>query len=220
MNIVKILEWWWKFSIFGRNSWVLKVLAHEMSDEIQKKLKFLSSTILWREVLIKISKNEYCAKIWVMTKIFNFWSKYWVVMVLAQEMSDEIQKNFKFSSSRILWREVSFKISKDEHSANIWVMMKIFNFWLKFLGFKGVSPRNEWRNLKKKISSSMVWWWKVIIKISKDVHRDNFGVMMEIFNFLSKFSRIKEIIKVIMYWYNYFNFIHISNYTSLKNKMF
>ena len=39
MNGVQNFECCWKYSIFGRNSWVLKVLAHEKSDEIQKKLK-------------------------------------------------------------------------------------------------------------------------------------------------------------------------------------
>ena len=36
----EIFEWWWKFSIFGRNSRILKVLAHKISDEIPKKNKF------------------------------------------------------------------------------------------------------------------------------------------------------------------------------------
>ena len=29
------------FNFFCRNSWVLKLLAHEMSDEFQKKIKIL-----------------------------------------------------------------------------------------------------------------------------------------------------------------------------------
>ena len=36
---MKKIEWWCKFSIFGKNSRILKVLAHEISDEIQKTLK-------------------------------------------------------------------------------------------------------------------------------------------------------------------------------------
>ena len=38
INIMKNLEWWWKFSIFGQNSRFLKVLAHEISEEIPKKI--------------------------------------------------------------------------------------------------------------------------------------------------------------------------------------
>ena len=37
---MQIFEYLWKFSIFGRNSWVLNVLAHEMSDETEKKIWF------------------------------------------------------------------------------------------------------------------------------------------------------------------------------------
>src|ERR1044072_3290879 len=40
INVMKKFKWWWKFSIFGRNSPISKVLAHEISDEIPKKLKF------------------------------------------------------------------------------------------------------------------------------------------------------------------------------------
>ena len=40
MNIVENFEGWGKFSIFGRNFLVLKVLAHEMSDATQKKIWF------------------------------------------------------------------------------------------------------------------------------------------------------------------------------------
>ena len=30
-----------------------------------------------------------------------------------------------------------------------WVLIKFFNFWSKFLDFKGYSPQNERQNLKK-----------------------------------------------------------------------
>ena len=45
LNILTIdiginFECFWTISIFGRNSWVSKVLAHEMSDEVGKKLNF------------------------------------------------------------------------------------------------------------------------------------------------------------------------------------
>ena len=42
-------------------------------------------------------------------------------------------------------------LSQDEHCASIWVLVKILIFLSKFLSFKGVSPRNEWRIPKKKI---------------------------------------------------------------------
>ena len=45
LNILTIdiginFECLWTNSIFGWNSWVSKVLAHEMSDEVEKKLNF------------------------------------------------------------------------------------------------------------------------------------------------------------------------------------
>ena len=42
MSVVQNFECCWKFSIFGRNSWILKVLAHEKIDEIQKKIKIFN----------------------------------------------------------------------------------------------------------------------------------------------------------------------------------
>src|ERR1044072_1668793 len=93
MNTVQKFGCRWKISIFCRNSWVLKVIAHEMSDKIQKKVEFPNFMEFLREVLIIISKDEYYAQ--------------------------------------------------------VWVLMEIFNFLLKFLGFKGYSPRNEWQNIKK-----------------------------------------------------------------------
>ena len=48
MNTVEYFEGWGKFSIFGRNSWVLKVLAHEMSDETQK-INIFRYSILMKE---------------------------------------------------------------------------------------------------------------------------------------------------------------------------
>jgi hypothetical protein len=47
---VKNYEFGWKFSIFGRNSWVLKVLAHEKSDEIQNKIKYFIFMVWWGDV--------------------------------------------------------------------------------------------------------------------------------------------------------------------------
>ena len=38
---------------------------------------------------------------------------------------------------------------KDECGSKFWVVMNILNFWLEFLGFKGVNPRNDGQNPKK-----------------------------------------------------------------------
>jgi len=88
---MKSLEWWWKFSIFGRNSRLLKVLAHEISDEIPKKKLIL---MLWK-------------------------------------------------------RDVIIIVSQDKHHEKFGVVVEVFNFLSKFSNFKGVSPRNKWRNPKK-----------------------------------------------------------------------
>ena len=82
-----------KFSIFGRITWILKVLVHEKCEKFQKKLKSWIFVVWWREVLNKLSPDEGCTKIWVLLEIFDFWSK--------------------------------------------------------FLSFKGVSPRKVWRSQKK-----------------------------------------------------------------------
>jgi hypothetical protein len=42
MNYVQNFEFCWKYSIFSRNSWILKVLAHEKSGEIKKKINMLN----------------------------------------------------------------------------------------------------------------------------------------------------------------------------------
>ena len=82
------------FSIFGRNSRVSKVLAHETSDEIQNKLKNSSLTVWLRELLVILSG-------WVLCK-FVCWGKFsifcrnsWVSKVLTHEISGEIQKKIK-----------------------------------------------------------------------------------------------------------------------------
>ena len=41
MNDVQNFESCWKYSNFGRNSYVLKVLAHKESGEIKKKMNQL-----------------------------------------------------------------------------------------------------------------------------------------------------------------------------------
>src|ERR1044072_9451351 len=52
INVMKKFKWWWKFSIFGRNSPILKVLTHEISYEIPKKLKFSILMVSLRELFI------------------------------------------------------------------------------------------------------------------------------------------------------------------------
>ena len=73
---MKVIEWWWKFNIFGRNSRILKLLAHEISDDISKNLKF-SILMVWRqEGIIIISQYKHDEKIRAVVDIFNFWSKF------------------------------------------------------------------------------------------------------------------------------------------------
>src|ERR1044072_2831624 len=76
INLMKNLEWWWKFSIFSRNSRILKVLAHKTSDEIPKKLKFSISMVGNREVIIIVSQDKHHEKFGVVVEVFNFWSKF------------------------------------------------------------------------------------------------------------------------------------------------
>ena len=58
-------------------------------------------------------------------------------------------KKLKFPYVKVWLREGLITIFKDEYCAKVWVLMEIFNFFSKFLGFKGYSPRNEWQNPKK-----------------------------------------------------------------------
>ena len=143
MNTVQNFGCWWKLSIFCRNFWVLKVIAHEMSEKIQKKVEFLNFMEYLMEVLIIISKDECYAKVWVLMEIFNFLSKFlgfkgpikWVT---------KSQKNYKFPNFMVWLKEVMIIISNDEYCAKFWVLMEIMNFLSKILGFKGYSSRNEW----------------------------------------------------------------------------
>src|ERR1044072_8431484 len=96
INIMKNLEWWWKFSIFGRNSRFLTVLAHEISDEIPKKLKFLILMVGYREVIIIVSQDKHHEKFGVLVEVFNFWSKFLIFKgFIAHEIRDEIPKILK-----------------------------------------------------------------------------------------------------------------------------
>ena len=85
----------WKFSIFGRNSWILKVLAHENSVECQKKIKSFIFKVWWRGLLFKLSQYDRRAKFWVLLEIFNFWSKFLNFKGVAHENSVESQKKIK-----------------------------------------------------------------------------------------------------------------------------
>ena len=70
------IERWWKFSIFGRNSRILKVLAHEISDEIPKKLKFSILMVLSRDGIIIFSQYELHEKKLSGGGSFHFLSKF------------------------------------------------------------------------------------------------------------------------------------------------
>ena len=82
-------------------------------------------------------------------------------------------------------------LSHDEHCAIIWVLVKILNFLSKFLSFKGVSPRNEWRNPKnnKMFEFDGMMKWGIIYTISgwalcKYLSvSENFNFFVEIFEF-------------------------------------
>ena len=96
MNYVQNFECCWKYSIFGRNSWVLKVLAHEKSGEIPQKNWDLKSS--WYD------EGKYLLNLIKMNDVQNFgcWWKYlvfgrnsWVLKVLAHEKRGEIPKNIE-----------------------------------------------------------------------------------------------------------------------------
>ena len=129
MNDAQNFECCWKHSIFGRNSWVLKVLANEKSGEIPKK--------------IDISNFHGMIK--------------WRINILYQE----------------------------ERCPKFWVLLETINFWSKFLGFKGVSPRKKWRNPKKKLRYYifMVWWSEELNILYQDERCPKFWVLLETFNF-------------------------------------
>ena len=93
------------------------------------------------------------------------------------------------------WRDVLTKHSHDECCANFLELLEIFNLWSKFLNFKGVNPRKEWRNPKKKLKSFnfMAWWRDVLIKNSQDERCANLLVLLENFNFWSKFLSFKGV---------------------------
>ena len=72
--------------------------------------------------------------------------------------------------------------------------MNYFNFWSKFLSFKGVSPWNEWWSRKFfEFSSFIVWLKEVLTKHPHYRHWSIFGVFMNYFNFWSKFLSFKGV---------------------------
>ena len=69
MSVVQNFECCWKYSIFGRNSWILKVLAHEKSDE-KKKIKILNLHGMMKGP-IKYTFSE-----WALCKIYSVFGDY------------------------------------------------------------------------------------------------------------------------------------------------
>ena len=149
ISIMKNMEWCWKFSIFGQNSRFLKVLAHEISDEIPKKLKFFILMEWIREVINNVSQDKHHEKFGVVVEVFNFWSKFSMFKGVSPRNKWRIPKKLKFSILVEWQREVINNVSQNKHHENFGVVVEVFNFWLKFSIFKGVSPRNKWRNPKK-----------------------------------------------------------------------
>ena len=93
----------------------------------------------------------------------------------------------------VRWREVLNKLFRDEQCAKFWVLLEIFNFWSKFLSFKGVSPRKKWQKSQKKLRSKffMLWWSEELNILYQDKRCPKFWVLLETFNFWSKFLSFK-----------------------------
>ena len=91
----KKIEQWWKFSVFGRYSQTLKVLAHEISGENPKKNNFDFNGMMNRG-------NSDFLSAWTSRKklsgggCFQFFCRNSrILKVLAHEISGEISKRFK-----------------------------------------------------------------------------------------------------------------------------
>ena len=141
MSVVQNFECCWKFSIFGRNSWILKVFAHENSVESQKKLKSLIFKVLWRGLLFKLSQYDRRAKFSVLLEIFNFSWKFLSFKGVSQRKNWLNPIFFLQSLIFIVCEGGCYWYFLSEHCAKFRVLLEIFNFWSKFLNFKGVSPR-------------------------------------------------------------------------------
>ena len=124
-----------------------------------------------------------------MLEIFKFLSKFLGFKgVSPRKKVAKTKKKLKSLNFMVWWRDVLIKHSQDELCAKFCVLLEIFKFWTKFLSFKGVSPRQNWRNPKKKLKSLifMVWWREVLIILSLDELCSEFWVLLEIFKFGSK----------------------------------
>ena len=156
----------------------------------KKKSKSFIFMSWCRNVLIKLSQDDRCAKFWVLLKIFNFWSKFLILKGVSPRNKWLNPKKLKFSSLMVWWREVLIKVSNNEWFSTFWVLMEIFNFWPKILNFKGVSPRNERQNRKKKYFLMFMEWWKeVLIKLSNN---DQFANFISVVGNFQLFAEILE----------------------------
>jgi hypothetical protein len=136
LTVVQNFDCCWKFSIFGRNYWILEVLAHEKSDETPKKVEIFN----FQGTMKGRINNTFSG--WLMCKIVNvvgnFWifdRNSWVLKVLAHEKSDEIQNNLISSIFMVWWRGLLIKLSQDDSCAYLWVLLEILNFLVEILEF-------------------------------------------------------------------------------------
>ena len=173
---------WDKFWVFMYyfNFWS-KFLSFEgvspCNEWSRKKFEFSSFIVWWREVLTKPSHYRHWDKFWMFMDYFNFWSKFLSFKGVSPWNEWRSRKQIEFSSFIVWWREVLTKHSHYRHWEKVWVLMEYFNFWSKFLSFKGVSQWNEWRSRKKIEFSSFIVWWRDLT-----IHGAKFGVFMEYFN--------------------------------------
>ena len=129
INNMKKFEWWWKFSIFGRNSRILKVLAHEISDEIPKKLKFLILMVWWREVIIIISHYKQHERIWVVVEVFNILSKFLSFKDVSPQNKGHNPEKIKIFDFNRIMKRVNNYFSHNKPNEKFWVVVEVFNFW-------------------------------------------------------------------------------------------
>ena len=177
MNYGKKIECWWvEFSIFFSKFLIFKgVISPRNQWRNPIKMKhFVFHNMMKRGINLTFSRWIMGKKNWVLVEIFKFSSKflifkcvffkktalYWngneawehlsqvgaVKVLVAHEISDKILQKFIILIFMVWWREVLIILSPDEIWANFLVLVEIFNFWSKFLIYKGVGPRNDWRN--------------------------------------------------------------------------
>ena len=196
MNFTKKIERWWKFSIFGRNSRILKVLAHEISDEIPKQLIFFILMVWWREVIITFSQYELHEKNWVLVEVFDFWSKFSISKGVSPRNKWRNPKKITiFDFNGMTYGGNNYCFSVETSWKNLSGRESFQFFCRNFSNFKVVNPRNKSRNSKKKMKFLilMVWWREVVIIFSQyELYEKNWAVV-EVFNFWSKFSNFKGV---------------------------